>query len=126
MLGAAFLDRVVKLFEHLLLLAREIDRRFNESVYVQIAVAAAVQMRHTFSAQTEDLARLRAFRNRDARFGSHRRHAHFAAQSGRRKAQRQIGMQIVAVTLENFVLLDEHLHKQIAAGTAVGTGFALP
>ena len=31
-------------------------------------------------------------------------------------------MQIVAVALEDFVLLDEHLHKEVSARTAVGAG----
>lgn len=125
MLRAAFLDRLVEFLEHLLLLARQIDGSLHEGVYVQIAAAAAVQMRHTLAAQAEDLARLRAFRDRDACFGTHRRHAHFAAQGRGCVAQRQIGMQIVAVALENFMLLDEHLNEQIAAGAAVGAGFAL-
>ena len=34
-------------------------------------------------------------------------------------------MQIVAVALEDFVLLDEHLHKEVSARTAVGAGLAL-
>ena len=125
MLRAAFLDRFVKLLEHLLLLAREINRRLDKGVHVQVPIAAAVQMRHALAAQAEDLTRLSAFRNRDARFGTHRRHTHLAAQCSGGKTQRQIGVQIVAVALEDFVLLDEHLHKEVSARTAVGAGLAL-
>src|SRR6185436_6813 len=68
-LRVAFLAAILgELFQELALLRREIDRRFNLQLNVQIAAIARPQLRHAFALDAKAPPRLRAGR-----------HAHFSA-----------------------------------------------
>ena len=73
----------------------------------------------------ERLARLRAFRHREARAARERGHFDFAAQRRRGERNRHLAMQVVAVALEHRVLLDVNLDVQIARRTAVDARLAV-
>ena len=69
-LGAAFLQRLFKLFEQLALMLRQFDGRLNCDVAIQVAWVAGANAFDAFSAQTKLLASLCAFRNVNGRFAT--------------------------------------------------------
>ena len=85
-LGAAFLQRLVKLFEQLALVLCEFDGRFNRDVAIQVARVAGANAFDAFAPQTELFASLRAFRNVNGRFATECGHIDFTAQSRFAKA----------------------------------------
>lgn len=93
-------------------------------MHIQVALLLGMQIGHALASEPEDFSSLRGFGNRDARLRIHRRHGNFAAQSRRCKTDRQIRMQVVAVSLEDIMRLDEHLHIQIAVGPAIEPRFS--
>ena len=78
MLFAVLGNGLIKLFEQIFLLLRQIVRRFHKNMNVKVAHVARAKALHTLAAQAQNLAALRAFRNRDAGFAVKHRHIHIA------------------------------------------------
>ena len=125
MLVPALLKAIIKLLEQLLLLGRELDRCFDINMHIQIATFVGTHIGNTLAAQTEYLARLRAFRNCNASLGVHCRHSYLAAQSRSGKGHGQILVQIVALSLEDLVRLDADFHIQVTRWPAICPGLTL-
>ena len=85
-LGAAFLQRLVKLFEQFALMLRQFDGRLNCDVAIQVARVAGANPFDAFAAQTKLFASLRAFRDVNGRFATECGHIDFTAQSRFAKA----------------------------------------
>jgi hypothetical protein len=125
MLGAAFFQRFVELFQQLALVLGQLDGRFQADVAVQIARVAGAHALDALAAQAKLLAGLRAVGNVDGGLAVERRHLDLAAQRGGGKADRHHAVQIVAVALEDVVLFQTNLDEQIARRPAVGARLAV-
>src|SRR5258708_9876253 len=122
---AAFKERLLELLQNLALRFGELDRRLDLHMHVKIAGDARTQTLDALAAQTERLARLRAFRHREARTAGQCGHFDLAAERRRGERNRHLAMQIVAVALEHRVLLDVNLDVQVARRTAVDAPLAV-
>ena len=90
----------------------------------QVAVAAAADVGHAAAANAERRAGLRAGRDRERLVAVERRNPDLAAERERREVQRHFAVQVVAVALEERVLLHVDHDVEIAARTAAGPRFA--
>ena len=124
-LGATFLQRLVKLLEQLALVFCEFDWRLYGDVAVQIARVAGANTLDAFAAQAELLAGLGAFRNVDGRFAIECGHINFTAQGGFAETDGHRAMQIIAIALEDFVFLETNLNVQVARRAAIGARFTV-
>ena len=123
------LERLVRqrrrqLFEQLLLLLRQLLRRVDLDRDEQVAVAAAADVGHALAAHAERRAALRACRNRERLVAVERRDLDLAAERERREVQRHLAVQVVAVALEERVLLHVDDDVEIAGRAAARAGFA--
>ena len=125
MLLAALLDRIFEFAKQFLLLARQVDRRFDQDVEIKIARVTGTHVADALVAQTEGLAALRAFGDRYARLSFERRHFDFAAERRRRERNRQIHMKVITVALENLARTDADFDVEIACSAAVEPRLAL-
>src|SRR5690606_14766416 len=73
----------------------------------------------------EGLAMLRAFGDVDLRLATQRRHFDAAAQGCGGQRHGHVAVQVVAIALENLVLLDADLDVQIACRAAIGARLAI-
>ena len=124
-LGAAFLQRLFKLFEQLALMLCQFDWRLHCNVTVQVARVAGTHALDAFAAQTELLASLGAFGNIDGRFATECGYIDFTAQGSFAKTDGDGAMQVVAVALKDVVFLEANLNVQIARRAAVGARFTI-
>jgi hypothetical protein len=124
-LGATFLQRLVKLFEQLALVLCEFDRRLYRDVAVQVTGVTGTHTLDAFAAQTELLASLRTFWNVDGSFAIERGHINLSAQCGLAETDGHGAMQVVTITLENVVLLEANLNVQVTGRAAVGARFTV-
>ena len=85
-LGAAFLQRLVKLLQQFALMLCELHWCLHRDVAIQVARVAGANAFDAFAPQTELFASLRAFRNVNGRFATECGHINFTAQSRFAKA----------------------------------------
>ena len=81
MLLAVLGDRFIKLSKQILLLLRQINRRFHKHMDVKISHVACAQALDTLATQAQNLAALCTLRNGNAGFAVQNRHIHVTAQS---------------------------------------------
>jgi len=124
-LAAAFAQGFIELFEQLLLVLGELDRRFHRDVAVQVARVAAAHAFDAFAAQAELLAGLRALRDVDGGFAAQRGHFDLATECCFGEADRHRTVQVIAIALKDLVLLDADLDVQVAGWATVGAGLAV-
>src|SRR3990167_3871094 len=122
--SAAFFQRFFQLAQELALVLGEFDRGFHGDVAVQVAGVAGAHALDALAAQAELLAGLGAFGDVDGCLARERRHLNLAAQRCGDEAHRHLAMQVVAVALEDVVLLEANLDVQIARWATVGARFA--
>ncbi len=91
-----------------------------------IAASAAAQVRHTLSAQVEDLARLRARGNLQLLVAVEGRHIHIRAEGGLGHVDVEVEQDVVLAALEELMRLDVQHEEQAAAWAAIDAGSALP
>ena len=125
MLIATFFQRLIQLFEQLALVLGELDRCLHRDVAIQIARKAGAHALDALAAQAELLVVLGAFRNVNRSFARQRWHANFTAQCSGSDADGHRAMQVVAIALEDVVLLDANLDEQITGWTAIGARLAV-
>src|SRR5687767_11667826 len=125
MLGAALLQRLVQLVQELALVFGELDRRFDRDMAIQVAGIAGTHALDTLAAQAELLACLSALGNVDRRLALQGGHLDLAAQRRPRETDRYHAMQVVAVALEDLVLLEPDLDVQVTRRPAVGARLAV-
>src|SRR5580698_2255632 len=118
-------QRLLELLQDVALLIGQLDRRLDLHVHIQIARDAGAQTLDALAAQTERLARLRAFRHRETCTASERRDFDLATERGRGKRNRHLAMEVVAVTLEHRMLLDMDFDVQVAAWAPIDARFAV-
>src|SRR5207253_3112306 len=90
-----------------------------------IALMSAAQTRHAFAAKAEGGAALRRRRNFQGRLTEKRRHFDCAAERCERELDRNLAEQILALPLEQLVLLHAEHDVQIARLSARHAGFAV-
>ena len=91
-------------FEELLLLRREVHRRFDQKLDMQIAAVLTAEMRHAFAFDSEPPPRLRACGNSDPRaVAVDGRDFHFTAERGFAHRRRRPAVKIRAVAFEQRV-----------------------
>src|SRR6187431_661554 len=98
---------------------RQLDRRLDADVTVQVAGVARAHALDALAAQAEGLAVLGAFGQVDLGLTAERRHLDRAAERGVGDADRHRAVQVVAVALEDLVLLDPDLDVEVAVRATV-------
>src|SRR5690606_36294710 len=101
MLFTALLQRHLELTQYLLLLFGQANRRLDGHVAVEIARIARPQAADALATQPEGLAGLSAFGNRDGAAPGQRGDLKLATQCRGGEGDRELAMQVVAVTLED-------------------------
>src|SRR5437763_918441 len=124
-LRSALLQRVVQLLQQLALVLGELHRRLHRDVAIEVAGVGRTHALDALAAQAELLARLRAFGDVDRRLAIERRHVDLSAQRRARDAHRDHAVQVVAVPLEDRVLLQPDLDEQVARRPAVRARLAV-
>src|SRR5574343_1134040 len=122
---AAVLEALVEVLEQLALVLGELDRRLHGDVAVQVARVAGAHALDALAAQAEGLAVLRALWQVDLGLAAERRDLDGAAQRRGRHAHGHGAVQVVAVALEDVVLLDADLDVEVARRAAVHAGLAI-
>ena len=107
-------QRLRQLLEQVLLFLGELLRDGDAGDDVQIAVAAARDVRHALAAQLEARARLRAGRDVQLFAPVERRDLDAAAERERRVTDRQLAEEVVAFAVEELVVLHVHDDVEIA------------
>src|SRR5688500_1236872 len=92
---------------------------------VQVARVARAHTLDALAAQAERLAMLRALGQLDLCLAGQRGHGDVAAERGQGQRDRYGAVQVVAVALEDLVLLDADLDVQVTRGAAVGARLAV-
>ena len=99
------------------------NRRFDNHAAQQIALRAAANGLHAFTAHPEQLTCLRLARYFKIYTTVQRRDFDFTAESSHSEVDRYFTVQIISFTLENGVLLNLNLNIQIACRCAMLAGF---
>src|SRR5437016_14567165 len=118
------LQRSPELLDQFALVARELCRRQDAHVIVQITFAAAARIGQSPAFDAKHGAALRAFWNFQLLFPIQPRHLQFRAESRLRDAQGNRAIQVRAATLEEGMLFDVEHYVQIAGRPAVWSGLA--
>src|SRR6185369_2538010 len=116
---AGLAERLIELLQELSLVLGELDRRLDADMAVEVARIARTHALDAFAAQAERLAVLRSLGQVDLGLAAERRYLDRAAERRRGHADRDGAVQVVAVTLEDLVLLDADLDVEIAVRAAV-------
>src|SRR6185503_10911583 len=124
-LDLCFGQRFGELFEQLLLLLGQALRCHALNRHEQIALTAARHIGHAFAAQAEGRSRLGAFGNLDGLVTIEAGHFDLSAERKRGEGQRHRAMQVVAIALEELVLLHEDDHVEIARWSTERSCFTL-
>src|SRR5450631_1062562 len=111
-------DRL-ELAQQFLLPPRELDRRLDRDVTIEIAVHAAAHRLDALVAQAEHLPALRFRRNLDLGVAVERRDLDFAAKRRDRERNRHLAMQIAVLALEHRMRLQADHDVQVAGRPAV-------
>src|SRR5207245_11451999 len=122
---AALAEGLVQLLEQLALVLGELDRRLDLHVAVQIAGVARAHAFDALAAQPERLAVLRPLGQFDLSLAAQRRHLDATAQCRRRERHGYRAVEVVAIALEDLVLLHADLDVEIPRRPAVGAGLAI-
>src|SRR5579875_305749 len=112
-----------ELLEQPSFLMREMHRQDNLDTSIEVAVPLAAQAWHTLASETEHAVILRLWRNcqhQPAAIG--RRHGHLAAEHGLDQFDIDIGIEIVAFTLECRIGLHADYQVEVAARPAADAG----
>src|SRR5882757_9751543 len=125
MLGAALLQRVFQIAQHLLLFFGQPHGNFHPDVAVQVARVTRAHPLDPLAAQAERLAVLRALRDLDADLLGQGNYLQFASERCGRHRDGHLTVQVVAVALEHLVLLDPDFHVQVARRPAIRARLAL-
>ena len=104
-------QRLGELLEQLLLIFRQLFRRRHLHGDQQITASSSRYVGHALAANAERPSGLRAGWNRERRFAVERRDLDLAAEGERGEAHRDFAVEIVAVTLEERVLL--HMNDDV-------------
>ena len=112
------------MLEQLLLVFGEFLRRHRLHCHPDVTAAAPRHVGHALAAQAEGRAGLRAFGNLDGLVAVNAMHLDLAAECERREREGHGAVQVVAVALEELVVLHEDHHVEIAGRTALGARFA--
>src|ERR1041385_5666346 len=116
---------LVELLEHLALLFRQLLRRHDLHGDEQVATAAAGDdVGHAAAAKAEGRAALRALGNLERLLTLERWDGDVAAERHRRIVHRNLAEQIVAIAVEERVLLHVDDDVEVAGRTAAGTRLA--
>src|SRR4051812_29336969 len=115
----------VQFLERVLLFFGELLRDRDAGDRVEIAVAAAVDVRHAFAAQLEAGARLRAGRHLHRFASVERRHVDRATQRECRKSHWHLAVEVVFFTMEEWMLLHVHDDIEVTRRTASRSVFSL-
>ena len=118
------LARFVEFAEQFFLAIGQIDRRFDDDMAEQVAMAVAADALDALAAQSEDPAGLGFRRNPDGGGAIQGRDFDLATQCGGSEGNRHFAMQIVVVALKNRMLLEVNLHVQVAGWATVDAMFA--
>lgn len=113
----------LQIFQQLLLFIVQTNRRFDNHAAQQIALRAAANGLHAFTAHPEQLTCLRLARYFKIYTTVQRRDFDFTAESSHSEVDRYFTVQIISFTLENGVLLNLNLNIQIACRCAMLAGF---
>src|SRR5690606_28253387 len=108
------LQGTAKLLEQLALTLGQVDRRFDRHAAHQVARSTAAHRRDALAAQAEQLAGLGAFRNLQLDPAIQGRHFQLAAERRVGEADRNLAVQVLAVTLEDRVFADTDHHVEVA------------
>src|SRR5690554_1559793 len=122
---ATLLQRRLELPQDLLLFLGQSHRRFNGHVAIQVAGVAGPQPAYALTAQTECLAGLGALGNGDRTAPGQRGDFKFAAQRRCSERNGQLAMQVIALALEDAMLLEVNLDIQVARRPAIDARFAV-
>ena len=96
------LDRLLEFLQNPALLAVEIRRHFNDDPRIDVSAAAATDRRHSFAAQTENLAVGRPCGNLKSRLALGRRYRHLASERGRDRRNGNVDEEVLSLTLEKI------------------------
>src|SRR3989338_4515012 len=125
MFFSPFAEGFIQFLEQLTLVLGELDRRLDHDVAVQVARVAGADALDALATQAEGLAMLRAFGDVDLRLATERRHFDAAAQGCRGQRHGHVAVQVIAIALENLMLLDADLDVQISCRAAIRAGLAI-
>ena len=119
MAGAALLHRTLELFEQLLLLRRQVHRRFDTDAAIKIAGVSAAHVAHALAAESEEFFALGAGRDFDRGTTIQSRHLEIATQHRCGETHGHLAIEIVLLALEQRMRLEPDLHEQIARGSTI-------
>src|SRR5690349_9458098 len=122
--AALLLDRL-ELAQQLLLAFGQLLGHLDEDAHELVAAAGALELGQALVAQAEDLAALRAGRDRHLGPAAQRGDLDLVAQRQLVEGEGQLAEQVGAVALEDAVLVLAHDHVQVAARRALVAGIAL-
>src|ERR1700689_3972760 len=110
---------VAQLAKQIALRLGELLRRLHHNLHYQVSPAVLVERRHTLSAQTGFLARLRALMDPQRGVSFKRRYLNLVAQRNLRKGDEDDAMKVIAIALEELVRIYRQHDIKIAL-TAAG------
>src|SRR5690606_5132385 len=116
--------RFVEPTQHLLLLRRQVHRRFDLHAAEQVSGARRTQRAYALALHAEHLSRLRLGRHLEDDGAVERRHLDRAAERRGREADRHLAREVLPVAREDRVRLDVDFDVQVARRAAVASGLA--
>src|SRR5690349_4269058 len=122
--AALLLDRL-ELAQQLLLALGQLLGHLDEDAHELVAAPGALELGQALVAQAEDLAALRAGRDRHLGPAAQRGDLDLVAQRELVEGERQLAQEVRAVALEDAVLVLAHDHVQVAARRALVARVAL-